>query len=587
MARSTNITPGMCTRGRTLTHAALSPDAAHIAVAMVDGAGGRLVLIPVPVKGDDASPEHVIAADPPVAVQPGCFVWTPDGTHLVYVATDKRLCIVPITGGPGRTIVHSDEPIAAPAISPDGTRVAYVVDTHHIDSAPLARTAAPTRHTTTADFAMDPTWSADGALAWHEWHLPHMPWDHTRIVQDNRTAAEGGALQQPRFSPDGRHLAYLSDATGWLNLHVDGRPVLDEPFEHGDPAWGPGQHSFCWSPDSTRIALNRNEAGFGRLLTIDLSTGHTTELGKAVHRSLSWSGDRIAAIRSGARTPTQLVVYNTEGQPRRNLAHGPVAGFEPALVEPEPVTWEGVDGTTIHGRLYRPVAPLSDPPPLIVDIHGGPTGQYQAIFDPKAAFFLDRGWAILAPDPRGSTGWGRAYQQALRTHWGDLDTEDVAAGMRAAARNGWADPARMVPRGGSSGGMTVLLLLARHPDLCAAGLASYPVADLADLATSTYRFEAHYTWSLIGPWPETKAEHEARSPLAHADRITKPLLVFHGTADEVVPIAQSRALAARVPHLELVEYEGEGHGLRQPANVEDQLRRSEAFLAEKVLGFSE
>ena len=130
--------------------------------------------------------------------------------------------------------------------------------------------------------------------------------------------------------------------------------------------------------------------------------------------------------------------------------------------------------------------------------------------------------------------------------WGDLDTSDTAAGMREAADRGWGDRKRMVPMGGSAGGFTVLNLLAHHPDLCAAGIDLFGVADLFDLNETTHRFEAHYLHSIVGPLPDAADAYRDRSPLHVADRITSPLLILQGDADEVVPPAQSRAIADRL-----------------------------------------
>jgi dipeptidyl aminopeptidase/acylaminoacyl peptidase len=189
---------------------------------------------------------------------------------------------------------------------------------------------------------------------------------------------------------------------------------------------------------------------------------------------------------------------------------------------------------------------------------------------------------VLQVDHRGSTGWGRAYAQALRGEWGRLDVEDAAAGMRAAAANGWGSENRMAPIGGSAGGFTVLSLLAVYPELCGAGVDLYGVTDLFDLDETTHRFEAHYLRSVVGPLPAAAERYRSRSPITLADRISAPLLVLQGSADKVVPKPQSDALVARLrARGTLVEYhvyDGEGHGWSRPDVVEDELERTWAFL---------
>ncbi|MEY2457151.1 MAG: hypothetical protein QOK06_2245 [Acidimicrobiaceae bacterium] len=600
----------MCAYGRTLAEPKLSPDGTR--VAFLANVMGRGQLVVAPVGG---GPEVTVTSEPPpvpaVSYGGGAFDWMPDGSALVYAATDGGLWTVAVDGGPSDVLVAATGAgsIAGPVVSPDGSSVAFVVGQQHIAVAGIAGGeggAWPVRISTGGDFCFDPVWSPDSTtLAWHEWDVPAMPWDSGRIMLRSADARDegprlvaGGAgvqVQQPRVSPDGSQLAFLSDEHGWLNLWVadgDGketRPLLEEAIEHGDPSWGLGQRSYAWSPDGTSIAFTRNEGGFGSLHVLDVATGSTMALGRAVHGGLSWVGERIAAIRSGARTPTQIVVY--EGTERRTVARGPVGGFEAAeLVEPETVEWPGEDGGTVHGRLYRPVvdsATGADPPPLLVWVHGGPTAQWPVTFIPRVAYFVERGWAVLLPDHRGSTGHGRAYAQAMRGRWGELDVADVAAGMRAAAARGWADPRRMVPMGGSAGGFTVLNLLAHHPDLCAAGVDLFGVADLLDLDETTHRFEAHYLDSVVGTLPGAADAYRDRSPVNVADRITAPLLILQGDADPVVPPAQSQAIADRLRGLgrvvELKLYEGESHGWLRPETVVDELGRVESFLRRHVL----
>lgn len=605
----------MVAAGRVLGEPRLSPDGA--VVAFVASSGGGAALVTVPATGGS---EAVLTTEPaPCSARAdggGVFDWLPDGSALAYAAVDGGLWLQPAEGGTPRPVVrrHPEGPVAAPALSPDGTRVAYVVDQHHVAVASLDPHGPwPVRLSATADFAFDPTWSADGTrVAWHEWDVPAMPWDSSRIVvrrSDGTGDAEvvaggaGIAVSQPRFGPDGR-LGFLCDAeSGWLNLWIaegDGtgaRPLLVEPTEHGGPSWGQGARTWCWSPDGTHVAWRTNDDGYSRLLVVALADlDRRWVLGKGVHHGISWRGARLAAVRTGARTPTQIVSYAAgalgEGRDtavaaeRVTVARGPVAGWEALdLPEPEVLRWAGDDGHEVVGRLLRPAG--VERPPLLCWVHGGPTDQWLVTFNARHAYFLERGWAILIPDHRGSTGHGRPYTQALAGRWGELDVADCASGMQHVAELGTVDGARMVPIGSSAGGFTALLLLARHPNLCAAGVAVSAVADLVDLAARSHRFEAHYTDSLVGALPEAHGELVARSPLSWAASIVAPLLLLHGDADPVVPVEQARALAAELGRLgrpvDLHVYAGEGHGWGHPDVVVDELGRIEAFLDAHLL----
>ncbi|MGH9022522.1 MAG: S9 family peptidase, partial [Acidimicrobiia bacterium] len=411
------ISPAMVAAARGLAEPRLSPDGRRLAwVEMVRG-GSDLVVVAL-----DGGPAMVVTADVPVtrsgAYGGGIFTWV-GNDHLAYAGADGQLVATPASGGPARILCREGR-CFAPAGSPDGGRVAFVVergDSADIAVVPLDGSQWPVRVTDGADFALDPSWSPDGAtLAWHEWDLPDMPWDSSRIALrslDGLALASpvrivgggsGVSVGQPRFSPDGGRLAYVSDQGGWANVWVsaapDGsgaRPVVQEEAEAAEPTWGAGQRSFVWSPESGRIAWCRNAGGFGSLVTapVDSSGSGVEILGAGWHRGLDWRGEVLTAVRSGPRTAPGIIV-GTPGGDWRVVARGPVAGFESAgLVEPEAVSWAGADGGEVSGLLYRPSS--SDPgrelPPLIVGIHGGPTAAEVADWAPRRQFWLARGWA--------------------------------------------------------------------------------------------------------------------------------------------------------------------------------------------------
>lgn len=592
----------MAAAGRTLSDPRLSPDGTTVALVASGAGGSALVLVPA-----DGGPEVVLSADPRPARGPGSLDWLPDGSGLVHVGADGGLWVQPAGGG-APTALPRTGGAAAPAVDPHGTRVAYVVDGRHVAVAPLDPSAGwPERWSAAPDFAADPAWSPGGELAWHEWDVPAMAWDDSRVVV---AAGPGGpaevptphpgAVAQPRWSPDGR-LGLLCDGAGWLVAWATAAgeptgapaPLVDDDAEHGGPTWGPGARTWTWcGPDL--VALTRNVGGFGELCLLRPG-GPIEVVDRGVFSGLSHAAGRLAALRSGARTPDQVVVYDLRApdvrRSRRSVARGPVAGVEAGAVEPELVHWEGAEvggvGREVHGRLSRSPAATGAPGPLLVRVHGGPTGQHQVTWNARSAFLLARGWSVLEVDPRGSTGWGRAYAQALTGRWGRLDVDDVVAGIRAAGERGWGDPARTAIMGGSSAGLVALSVLAHHPGLCAAGIDLYGVVDLFELDETTHRFEAHYNPRLLGALPAAAAEWRDRSPITHAAAIEDPLLVLYGGADQVVVPAQSERLVAlleaRGAVVEHHRYEGEGHGWSRPETVADELVRIDAFLTRHVL----
>jgi dipeptidyl aminopeptidase/acylaminoacyl peptidase len=590
----------MLARSRTVAEPRWSPDGRH--VAWVDAFAGRADVAVAPADG--SGPPVVVTADTPVvsvgAYGGGAYTWS-DADRLVVAASDGRLVLVAADGAGSRTLSDIGR-AAAPACPAAPRWVAFVRegdDRCELVVAPLEGPDEP-KVLSRADYAWDPACSPDGALvAWHEWDLPNMPWDGSRIVVASPDGAaplvvagrDGEAVGQPRWSPDGRRLGFVTDRDGWWNVWSvdrsgrDARPVAAEPHEQAEPPWGPGQRSFAWSPDGTAVALVRNEDGFGRLVVAGPDGAETRARGW--HHGLDWGAAGIVAVRSGARTPAAVTVLGPGG--RRVVARGPVGGFETiGLAEPEVVTWPGRDGTAVPGLLWRPAAhtPGRDAPPLLVDVHGGPTGQATAAWRPAVSFFTCRGWAVLAPNPTGSTGYGRAYAQALAGEWGGRDVEEVAAGIRAAADRGWGDPERVAVGGGSAGALTALLLCVRYPDLVRAAVSQYGVTDLAALAATTHRFESRYLDRLVGVLPRDAARYRERSPATHAAALRVPVLVLHGRDDRVVPVGQAEAFVAAIEAaggtVEAHLYDGEGHGWRLPDTIEDAYRRMDAFLRRYV-----
>lgn len=583
-----------CLAGREITEPRLTHDAA--AVVYVMAVGGRAALVWRPL---DGTPERQLTSYPPP--QPGrgmgggCWCWTADGSGIVYAATDGELWLQPLPGGQLRRLTELGplRAAAAPCATSDGERIVFTVEEAEVWGVSLHDGSTQRLDDGSADFCFDPWPTPSGAaVLWQAWNVPDMPWDRSRVQRHTcatgvvDSAQPSGSVQQPRTMPDGTGINVRDDG-GWANIWLGDAPLVDEPYEHAGPSWGQGQRSFVVSPDGAHVAFTRNERGFGRLCVVDVTGRTVSEVARGVHGALSWSGDRLAALRTGARTPTEVVVYDTATWARRPVAIGPLSGWEQAgLAEPEAVEFLAQDGATVYARIYPADAATTR---LLCWVHGGPTDQWQVTFMPRVAYWRARGWNVLLPDHRGSTGHGRAYQQEMNGRWGELDVADVGDAIRFAHDAGLGEPNSTVVIGASAGGFTALGVAAAAPELIAATVASYPVADLIDLAERSHRFEQHSTVHLVGPLPDAIAEYRRRSPVHLGAAIAaRPLLLMHGDADPVVPVEQSRVLSSAVRaaggRVELHEYPGEGHGLRQPEHQLDEYARIGAFLSSVVTG---
>jgi dipeptidyl aminopeptidase/acylaminoacyl peptidase len=600
-------------------------DADGETLTWLEGRSDQGVLVVQPAGADgarDLSGELNVRAE--VGYGGGDFTIHAGWAYVVQHKTG-RILRLPLHGGVAGPITPSFGQAAAPAVSPDGRWVAYV---HH-DGDGVDRLAIvdaegrqwPQILSAGHDFYMQPRWSPDGRwFAWVAWDHPQMPWDGTllylaRVVEsaDGRppvladaVAVAGGpevAVFQPEFSPAGGSLVFISDETGWGRLSLldlesgNRRRLTVAEAEHGQPAWVQGLRTYAITADGRTIYTVRGEQGFRRVYRLDVDTGASTLVPALAEYTdiddivAAPIGRRIALVATSAAVPPRIVVYDAAADTTRIVARSSGETVGPAdLSSPEPLLWPTAALEVAHGLYYPPASSrfTSDgQPPLIVLVHGGPTSQARARWDPMAQFFATRGCAVLQVNYRGSTGYGRDYMLRLRGSWGVCDVEDAISGARHLIDSGRVDPARTVIMGGSAGGFTVLQAMAEQPDAFTAGICLYGVSNQIHLATQTHKFEERYTDSLIGPLPEAAALYRARSPIFHAERIRRPLAVFQGEVDQVVPRAQSDVIVEALrrsgtPHVYHV-YEGEGHGWRKRETIAHFWQAVDDFLREHVI----
>jgi dipeptidyl aminopeptidase/acylaminoacyl peptidase len=537
-----------------------------------------------------------------------------------YVA-GGRLYAQSLRQGAPRPITPAFGDAASPAVSPDGRRVLYAHSYEGLDSLAVADASGtwwPQRLATGEDFYMQPVWHPEGdRIAWISWRHPQMPWDGTRLtlatlgrgghdmpVVLEETPIAGGAdtaIFQPAFSPNGRYLSYISDEAGWDSLYLydliqrQHRPLVATDCDLGTPAWAQGMRTYAWSADGSTVYFRRNDAGFMSLWQVDVSTGRVepvaalAEYTDISQPAVSPRGD-LAVIVSSPTTPTRIIVWSPHTDETRIVARSEGETVPADLLSsPEPISWTSKEGDTVHGLFYRPGGHHRSPglPPLIVLVHGGPTGQSTARYAPNVQFFTTRGYAVLEVNYRGSAGYGRGYRNKLRGQWGIYDADDAVSGARHLAGQGLVAPNKMVIMGSSAGGYTVLQALIRYPGTFKAGLCLYGITNLFALAADTHKFEQHYLDSMIGPLPETVQRYRERSPIFNADRIADPLAIFQGEDDRVVPVEQAETIVqmlrrSGVPH-EYHLYPGEGHGWRKSETIATFYEAVLRFLRQYVL----
>jgi dipeptidyl aminopeptidase/acylaminoacyl peptidase len=450
---------------------------------------------------------------------------------------------------------------------------------------------------TGTDFVSRPAVSPDGTeIAWVAWDHPNMPWDSTRLMvadlthdgtDDARVVAggEGVAVAQPAFSRDGT-LWFVSDESGFWNLHRrDGhttRAVHTLPADIAQPQWVLGMVDYALRDDGS-VLLRHWVGETARLGVLDAATGVLAEVDDegTMFDHLQSTGAEIAFRRLLPHRPPEVVRGSLDGRRAVIAVSSPTVPDPEYVSLPEARTWRNSSGQDVHGILYRPrnpryEAPPEERPPLIVHVHGGPTSRAEAAYSSMTQFWTTRGFAVLDVNHGGSTGYGRSYRERLRGQWGVVDIDDCVTGAASLAAAGIVDGARLAIQGGSAGGYTVLRALTTS-DVFTAGTSYYGISDLRSLLSEDHKFESRYTIALCAPWPEGEDVYVERSPLTHIDSLHGELLLLQGADDLVVPVSQARqmadALRAAGKDVELVVYEGEGHGFRMATTIVDSLER--------------
>jgi dipeptidyl aminopeptidase/acylaminoacyl peptidase len=459
------------------------------------------------------------------------------------------------------------------------------------------------------DFYAYPRLNPDATrIAWIQWDHPNMPWDGTELwVADlddegavrNPTLVAGGRAEsifQPNWSPQGQ-LYFISDRTGWWNLYrVAGSGAIEgvriEDHEFAPPFWWFDTPSYAFANDT--IVCSYVDHGLWRLALITPSGDfQPLDLPYTFVSHVNAEGDRAVFL---GGTPTDLVaVVELDVRTRkvRTIRRSMLVEIDPSyLPQPEPIEFPTDGGGTAHGFYYAPSNPRFEGqkgqlPPLIVNIHGGPTNAARPSLQfgiqwGAACFWTSHGLAVVDVNYGGSTGYGRAYRDRLKGQWGVVDVADAVNAARWLIDQGRVDGNRVAIRGASSGGYTVLCAIATS-EIFKAASSVYGVTDLEALAADTHKFESRYTDGLVPPamWHE-------RSPVNMVDRMKASIIIHQGLNDKIVPPNQAEAIVSALRRrgvpVEYLAHEGEGHGFRRADSVQRSADAELRFYS-KVFGF--
>jgi dipeptidyl aminopeptidase/acylaminoacyl peptidase len=394
------------------------------------------------------------------------------------------------------------------------------------------------------------------------------------LTPHERPASFGGGV----FSPDGRTV-WLSSNAGRdlaafarIRLAPNGRPGPIEIVASREDAELSG---FEIDESGLTAVLAWNVAGRSELAFVDLATGRSRPgpgLPSEIASGLVFSpdGSKLAMVLSGSTAPMDLWIFDRAKGSLRPLTRSPHAGVDLAsLVKPELVRFPGRDGLPLTGWLYRPSG-ASGPGPLVLSFHGGPEGQERPSFRSDYQALVSQGISVLAPNVRGSSGFGKRFVNLDNGALRKGAVEDIAACIDYAVKAGLADPKRIGITGGSYGGYMTMAGLAAYPDLLAAGANLFGIVNFATFFRNTEPWMAAISRTEYGD-PETEAAMlRDLSPIHRLDRVKAPTLVLHGANDTNCPVIEAEQvvehLKARGVPVKYVLFPDEGHGWRKTSN---------------------
>jgi dipeptidyl aminopeptidase/acylaminoacyl peptidase len=487
------------------------------------------------------------------------IAWSPDGTKIAYTANaagmEKRFAIhvIDVTTGVKKALTNGPRDDFQPQWSPDGALLVFW-----------------SRRETTRTNADLYVVAASGGEA-------------TRL--DTRGGVDGESTD-PRWSPDGTRISFTTDIRGrheialatWQSGTIGRIDRMTESIHD--------EYGAVWRPDGRALVYLHNEdaaVSLRRVFTVSHADHAIADIpGMHLSPDIGPDSDTTAFLFSSPSRPWDVYLTHERAIEARAITRSLPATIDPeTLVEPSHVRYPGAGGEEVPALLFLPYAEAlrgEKIPPAIINIHGGPTAQHHREWNVATQVFVNAGFVVLEPNPRGSTGYGKTWREANRHDWGGKDLEDIALGAAWLGEQKLADPTRIGVYGVSYGGYLTLMSLALSADRFAAGVSVVGVVSWKTMLDTTRGDLRDYLLRELGDPDKDARLYRERSPLTHASKIRSPLLILQGENDPRVPRSEAeqmvKALRDGGKMHEYHAYPGEGHGFRVTENRIDSLRRA-------------
>ncbi len=595
----------MTAEGVSSSHPRWSPDGKYLAFLSSRNNGKTQVWLLNRLGG-----EATHLTDTPQGVDD--FEWSPDSTRLVLILRDPK---------PEDLEAAKDKDKDKPAAAPKPkTPPPFVIDRLQFKRDTVGyldrrRThlyvfdvaSKKTTQVTSGDFDdSEPAWSPDGlSLAFSSNRSTPDP-DRTYnsdiwIVAASNTdkgahltqiTSNPGPDRSPAWSPDGKWIAFISQtdlkAMIYATHHLAVAPSSGGEAKVLTLAFDRSIRRPRFSADGRSIYFIADDDGMQSLCRISVTGGEVARPigGRLSVDSYALGKDGAIAAEIGMLDRPNEIYLSNEKDLTRLTKTNDALFSQLRLAQADYVHFKSKDGTSVAGYLYKPVdyTPGKKVPTLL-NPHGGPVGQYSASFYHLAQLYAANGYAALLPNPRGSSGYGQKFCEAIFADWGNKDFQDDMAMVDYAIAQGIADPDKLGVGGWSYGGMSTDFIIAQTTRfkgaISGAGIA---------LMTSGYGHDQYikdYDSELGRPW-ENKAVWEKISPYYRVNSITTPTLFMGGDVDWNVPIIGGEQMYQALKSLgrttELVVYPGEFHGFTTPSHLKDRLERYLAWYAHYVKG---